>query len=44
MVLHLVGALAFVIGAVLTVLCVLSHYPNPHAVIQGSQSIEHANW
>lgn len=38
--LHIIGAMALIGGAILTVLCVLSHYPDPHAVIQGAETIE----
>ena len=38
--LNVIGAMALIGGAVLTVLCVLSHYPDPHAVIQSAETIE----
>ena len=38
--LNIISAMALIGGAVLTVLCVLSHYPDPHAVIQGTETIE----
>lgn len=40
MVLREVGAIAVVLGAILTLLCVQPHFPNAHAVIQGSESID----
>lgn len=38
--LNVIGAIAFIGGAILTTLCVLSHYPDPHAILHGAQSIE----
>ncbi len=40
MVLRKIGAVAVVLGAILTFLCVQSFLPNAHAVIQGTESIE----
>lgn len=40
MVLQKIPLLAIAVGAILTGGCVLSLYPDPNAVIQGSQAVE----
>jgi len=41
-VLRKIGAVAVALGGILTLLCVQSHLPDAHAVIQGTESVEPA--